>query len=665
MEHDSGRADLSHLSHLGKMEDLVCEACWSKVFNSDALQAFWLGQRYDFEYKSSWQDIAQNADRRCNWCSFLKAVLPYPTDPSWPEEWTTDLDLTISLGEARINENVSPKGLNQCELDFGTEESPRDWHAELDLFTDPDNPAAHLITARPVQPDVNSTRAYSQIRQWLDRCQTHDECLPIPIAELPTRVIEVMPVDSPETPRLLNTPGMEGQYLTLSYCWGPRQDYVLTTGNLQSCREKLDMSKLSRTIRDAIEVTKRLGFKYLWVDALCIVQDTQEDKLRELSTMKWIYENSSLTIVAASAASAHDGFLGARTGPKRNTFRIPCRLGQDRFSVIKIQEHEQYDDMREPANKRAWTLQEQLLSPQLLIYASHTLQWQCRTMKCNLGDSYHAPNLSSIPQLPSIKLVSEVGFKIGDKGRQETTEDALHPILQHWMRIVISYSNRSATLHSDKLVALAGLAMYFSPILGPDYFSGLWGRLFLQQLCWQSPSNTIFLDHPPQYRAPSWSWASIDGPLYFRTYLPNSYQPYRCELVECKTTLKSTSLQHGEVTGGYLKLRAVLRKGLFHATKSQKITWQLMSHEQDPDDHGVLEKGRYWDSARGFADTVQDNVDSPILCLPMYTVVNVKVDKVGGLMLTASQGGLFRRTGRFIADRSDFARLTQQDVTII
>jgi hypothetical protein len=107
----------------------------------------------------------RNADSGCNWCSFLKAVLPSPTDPNWPKDWTTQQKLTISLGEARVSENVTPKGLNQCELDFGTEESPRDWHAELDLFTNSDNLAAHLITARPMQLDINSTTAYSQIKQ--------------------------------------------------------------------------------------------------------------------------------------------------------------------------------------------------------------------------------------------------------------------------------------------------------------------------------------------------------------------------------------------------------------------------------------------------------------------------------------------------------------------
>jgi len=112
--------------HQYEMEDLVCEACWSPVFTSDAIQAFWLEQSYEFEYKSSWPGIMRYADRGRNCCSFLKTVLPRPKDPMWPSEWTIDQELNISPGEARVSENVSPKGLNHCELDFGTEQLPRD-----------------------------------------------------------------------------------------------------------------------------------------------------------------------------------------------------------------------------------------------------------------------------------------------------------------------------------------------------------------------------------------------------------------------------------------------------------------------------------------------------------------------------------------------------------
>jgi hypothetical protein len=71
-----------------------------------------------------------------------------------------------------------------------------------------------------------------------------------------------------------------------------------------------------------------------------------------------------------------------------------------------------YDDKREPINSRAWTFQEELISPRLLIYASHTLQWQCHTLTCNLGKSYHAPSLSSAPRLPSPQVCGKIDFDV-------------------------------------------------------------------------------------------------------------------------------------------------------------------------------------------------------------------------------------------------------------
>jgi hypothetical protein len=352
--------------------------------------------------------------------------------------------------------------------------------------------------------------------------------------------------------------------------------------------------------------------------------------------IRQIYENSSLTIVAASVASADRGFLGVRTVPKFPTFKIPCRFSQDQFSIISIQEHEQYGDLKEPVNKRAWTLQEQPLSPQLLIYASYTPQWQCSTTTCNLDDSYHAPSLSAVPKLPAIAQKSEFARKIRDEGNQSTFAETVHLFLQHWMRISISYSNRSVTLESDKLTALAGLATVFSPLLGPDYFAGLWEKIIpaIIVLAINLRYGLLWLsDGVPT----SWSWASVDdGPLYFRTYQLNSYRPHRCEFVECQTTLKSQSLPYSEVTGGFLKLRAVLREGQLHASESHQITWQDLSDEQTRAKDSARESGKYWDGARGVSDTAQDNVDGPIVCLPTYMAENVNVGKVDGLMLSTT-----------------------------
>jgi len=163
-------------------------------------------------------------------------------------------------------------------------------------------------------------------------------------------------------------------------------------------------------------------------------------------------------------------------------------------------------------------------------------QRQCSTTTCNLGDSYDAPNLSAIPKLPAIAQRSEFARKTRDEGSRSTFAETVHPFLQHLMRIV--KPNRH--FGSDKLTALAGLATIFSPLLGPNYFTGLLEKSFLQQLCWQPASDTAFFSRLTGYRAPTWSWSSVDGgPLYFRTYQPDNHQRYGCEFVECQTTPKS------------------------------------------------------------------------------------------------------------------------------
>ena len=164
-----------------------------------------------------------------------------------------------------------------------------------------------------------------------------------------------------------------------------------------------------------MKVAKNLEFTHLWVNALCIIQDSNRSKIREPSVMHQIYENSSLTIVAASITPADRSFIKVRAVPKRKTFKILCRLSQDQSSIISIQEHEQYDHLKESVNKRAWTLQEKQLSLRLPTYASHTPQWQCSTTTCDLDDSYHAGNLSAIPKLPAIAQRSELHEKFAMK----------------------------------------------------------------------------------------------------------------------------------------------------------------------------------------------------------------------------------------------------------
>lgn len=180
------------------MRSLVCEACWNQVFNTEAVQKFWVQENYDFCYTTTWRRIFESARNACNWCSFLASTLPSPDTPQWPDDWTPTTVLSVTLDKVDSMKNGSPQGLNLCQIDFGSEPSSRDWHVELNLFVDDLNDSAGIVTARPLQSKVNSAEAYLQITQWVDQCHNHEDCSGVSLyADLPSRLIEVAPTDSP------------------------------------------------------------------------------------------------------------------------------------------------------------------------------------------------------------------------------------------------------------------------------------------------------------------------------------------------------------------------------------------------------------------------------------------------------------------------------------
>jgi hypothetical protein len=133
------------------------------------------------------------------------------------------------------------------------------------------------------------------------------------------------------------------------------------------------------TIRDAILVTQSLAIPYLWVDTLCIIQDSEDDKASQIASMSGIYASSTVTIVAASAESASQGFLHPRIDSE-TVYTIGARLGPDVFGSMSVNELDAacYDERSEPIAKSAWTMQEQTLAPRTVTFASHTMIWSCQ-----------------------------------------------------------------------------------------------------------------------------------------------------------------------------------------------------------------------------------------------------------------------------------------------
>jgi hypothetical protein len=243
------------------------------------------------------RQINESASNGCNWCSYIRTLAS-------GREATRDPDdvLSISLSDFYIFYST-PTGKNTHNLgmEWETQKRATNWSYRIHAFTNSADLAAPFVTARELQTEVSSDASRHQIQCWLAECADHSQCPRQAKTILPTRVIEVAPVDSPDKPRLLVTAGKKGKYAALSYCWGSNSYGELRRSHLKKYLQHLEVDTLPQTLHDAIAVAKGMSVPYLWVDSLCIPQDSDEDKSFEISMMEQVYKGSLVAIVAANS----------------------------------------------------------------------------------------------------------------------------------------------------------------------------------------------------------------------------------------------------------------------------------------------------------------------------------------------------------------------------
>jgi hypothetical protein len=259
-----------------------------------------------------------------------------------------------------------------------------------------------------------SEASYDQTRRWLQYCYSHHEhCATSKTPFLPTRVIDVGTLDG--VPKLVELNGHSSHYAALSYCWGGNQSVMADGRNIKEFFTQLPVSKLHPTLKDAISTTRELGLQFLWIDSLCIIQDSKDDKIRELSRMHEVYANAYVTIVAANAKDCNEGFLQPRiqlpddpATVNFEAFSLPYCLQDGSFDEVTLQPYQSFRPSLEPVNVRAWTLQENLLSPRLLIYGSQLVR-QCYS---SLSPEFGVQRFSATPRSGATNFLqhSELGF---------------------------------------------------------------------------------------------------------------------------------------------------------------------------------------------------------------------------------------------------------------
>lgn len=149
---------------------------------------------------------------------------------------------------------------------------------------------------------------------WVNDCnKTHESCQRA-ASRLPTRVLDVSR-DHRNVYLHETAPDEEGNYVCLSYCWGQAKTIVTDSANFHTHLKGIAIEDLPLTFREAVDVVKKLDYRYLWIDALCIIQDSTDDWSTEASRMAEVYGGASVTLVAAASSDSDGGLFQHHTNP--------------------------------------------------------------------------------------------------------------------------------------------------------------------------------------------------------------------------------------------------------------------------------------------------------------------------------------------------------------
>ncbi|KAK4223399.1 heterokaryon incompatibility protein-domain-containing protein [Podospora fimiseda] len=319
----------------------------------------------------------------------------------------------------------------------------------------------YQIGRSQTDPDLGSKANFNLANRWLRECQaTHESCRRRIVPCLPTKVIDV------RERRLVYSRGCIAEYTALSHCWGGNIPNVLTTATLQSWEQSLPGEELPANLRDPITITGHLGIRYLWIDCLCIIQDSPDDWANEADKMASVYGCSTLTICAAASAKSTTGILVQNLQLSSESFVDMTfaseSVGASGFIRAELQRDQETLRLLEaygPWNSRCWTLQEKFLSRSWLIYGRHRIHWHWaagyRAADIDHLEELEQGNLKAPPPISAplsyllhSGVIKNSSFKVEEFLKNDNT---ISQMQQDFYSLVEDYSRRDLTLTSDLL----------------------------------------------------------------------------------------------------------------------------------------------------------------------------------------------------------------------
>jgi hypothetical protein len=594
---------------------------WFKTLPNDDDDFYYRDRHYPHHSDKSDLQLAVEV-RGCRICWIFLSVQPYYSENPLSAE--NEIGLTIS-GCGNGNTSWTLNHMSNDPMNPGIR--------ELSIFClKMANPAPSRYFDKPTvferQIVLSDTRKATNglssdytasllsAKAWLAECSSlHTECVGLAHHPNPTRLLYI----KPGSLRLCSDIAipLNASYATLSHCWGLLEFFQLKRDNLSAVQKKIDIQELPKTFQDAISIARELGFDYLWIDSLCIIQDDADDWRNESSLMCSVYSHAGLNIAAAGAADGSQGCILERPPPQFWTYPVHLVFG-DKERKFQFADPDAYDRcvQSQPLAKRAWVVQERLLAQRTLHFSKTEVFWECKNkLACESFPDKIPRSLSRVSKFNKTEKLN-------------------------WENILQYYTAANLTYGSDKLVALSGIAKTFQQITKDQYLAGMWRSGLESTLCWRVGVDTVELDRPSEERAPTWSWASVDGKIDLPS--PSFHVELHAKVVNVSVEPKGEDC-FGQVRGGLLELEC------------EVILWGMIGRNKDtqvPGEHpvaigkSIVGLKFYWDS-RQYVSTGLHFFFIPVESVPGSR--GLLATRIHGIVVqpTGDRQGQYRRVGVF------------------
>ncbi|EEU41672.1 uncharacterized protein NECHADRAFT_97740 [Fusarium vanettenii 77-13-4] len=457
-------------------------------------------ERHYQEFHPDLVSLKRSAEDGCDFCllcwtgfqqewttsqieSVLKDKAPEGVSEFEPSIWIyTQPQISVYCGR------VSPLP-GQRESSFGLN------HINLSVYGEEGTLAGSRTPGRICTAEHRPDTYITITQQFLQGCiKFHRACDFKGTYRMPTRVID--PQHGRQIPRPI---------LLL----GPATDtYTLNANTMEDMLNGMDESRLVAAHRDTLSLARSLGIQFVWIDALCIIQGNKEDWERESKLMARVYGSSTLTVSAGRSADARNSFIINDYKQPAPCCEIPLDEGQGNV-LVGLRRSSDYGVVE----TRGWCLQEKKWSRRIVFFGKEQLYFLCRCCSYSEDRNYEEEKPSSLHA-----ILSQADKDMSSKRDR---------LLQFWDGVLIDFSKRQLSNPHDIFAATASIAEPVSRAIGSRYLAGLWECDLVRCLLWRPgylvsspffgsatrPRPTRFAP-APVIRAPSWSWASIQGGIY-------------------------------------------------------------------------------------------------------------------------------------------------------